>query len=69
MTAPRNIVRLVPFFRSADGTFDLPADAPPIAGISLGSVPNVVSQIPVVVWVPYVESTYDDDEIPTAEGP
>lgn len=62
----RNIVRLYPFPRSInDGTFDLPADAPPICAVSFGPVEGAVYPVPVMVWIPFVDSTYEEDTDPS----
>jgi len=56
----RHNVRLCPFPRGSDGTFDLPADAPPICAVTFGPVDGAVAAVPTVVWVPYVVKVYDD---------
>ena len=57
----RQTVRLVPFPRDRDGTFDLPADAAPICGVTFGPVEGAVYEVPVMVWVPFVVRTYEDE--------
>lgn len=60
MTQRRHKIKFTPYLRNTfDNTFDIPADAPPIAAVTFGPVEGVSSHIPVMVWIPFVVSEYD----------